>query len=306
MDGAAVESPGPARGRRLVAWARNPRGRPRFLALVTVLYLLWSIVPVLIAIRFSFNEGRSRSSAQGWSLRWYFDDPDLSVWHDPDLQGALVQSLKLAGLAIAIAVPLGVALAIGISRWRGRISRPASAVALSTLVTPEIVMGSALFLVFVNLFTFVDLGTVAQVIGHVTFSIAFVLVILRSRLISIGRDYEEAAMDLGASPAQSLRLALLPLLWPAVVASVIVVFAISMDDFVISAFLSSGSTTDTVPVRIYSNARGAPTPALNALASLTLFLTIAAVVVVGAIWWAIRRSHGQSGSTLDELAKLEA
>jgi spermidine/putrescine transport system permease protein len=113
-------------------------------------------------------------------------------------------------------------------------------------------------------------------------------------------------MDLGASAFHSLRMALMPLLWPAIIASVIIVFAISMDDFVISAFLSSGSTTDTVPVRIYSQARATATPALNALASLTLFVTIAAALVVGAVWWAVRRSRGQTGSTLEELAKLEA
>jgi spermidine/putrescine transport system permease protein len=306
----SVEAPAPGGTKparqRLASWFRNPQGKPRFLLLFTILYLIWSIVPILIAIRFSFNEGRSRSAAQGWSLRWYVDDPDASVWHDPDLRTALYQSLKLAGLAMLIAIPLGTALAIGITRWRGRIAKPANAVALSTLITPEIVMGSALFLVFVNLLTFIELGTVAQLIGHVTFSIAFVLIIVRSRLISIGPDYEDAAMDLGASPFQSLRLALLPMLWPAIIASTIIVFAVSMDDFVISAFLSSGSTTDTVPVRLYSQARATATPALNALASLTLFVTIIVVLVIGAGWWAIRRSRGQTGSTVDELAKLEA
>ena len=108
--------------RRFREWWANPWGKPRFLALFTVLYLVWSIVPILIAIRFSFNEGRSRSTAQGWSLRWYYEDADLSVWHDPDLRVALFQSLRLAAIAVAIAVPLGVALAIGLTRWRGRVA----------------------------------------------------------------------------------------------------------------------------------------------------------------------------------------
>jgi spermidine/putrescine transport system permease protein len=287
--------------KRIKTFLSNPWARPRFLWVVTGFYLLWSIVPVLIAIRFSFNDGRSRSTAQGWSFRWYWGDEDLAVFNDPDLRGALYQSLKLAGLAMAIAVPLGVALAVGISRWRGRASRPANALALATLITPEIVMGSALFLVFVNLFTFVELGTLAQLIGHVTFSIAFVLVIVRGRMISIGQDYEEAAMDLGATPRQALRMALLPILWPAILASLIVVFAISMDDFVISAFLSSGAGTDTVPVRIYSNARGTPTPALNALASFTLAVTVVAAVLVGLLWWAARRRRGMREPAVGEL-----
>jgi len=287
-------------------WLANPWGRPRFLLAFTLAYLAWSIVPVLIAIRFSFNEGRSRSTAQGWSTRWYWGDPELSVWHDPDLRLALFQSLRLAGLTLAIAVPLGVALAVGITRWRGRAAKPANALALATLVTPEIVMGSALFLVFVNLLTFVKLGTVAQLIGHVTFSLAFVLLVVRGRLLSIGRVYEEAAADLGAPPGQALRLVLLPLLWPSVLASLIIVFAISMDDFVISAFLSSGAGTDTVPVRLYSNARASATPALNALASLTLVLTLVAAGLVFAVWRTARRRRGATASAVDELARLGA
>ena len=173
-----------------------------------------------------------------------------------------------------VTVPLGVALAIGLTRWRGRGSGSANFISMIPLVTPEIVMGTALLLVFVNLLTFIPLGTPAQAIGHITFSLVFVLVIVRGRLLAIGPEYEEAAQDLGASRLQAIRLALLPMLAPAIVASVIIVFAISMDDFVISAFLSSGASTDTVPVRIYSTGRTAPTPALNALATLTLGITV--------------------------------
>jgi spermidine/putrescine transport system permease protein len=287
-------------------WWANPWGKPRFLVVFTALYLVWSLVPILIAIRFSFNEGRSRSTAQGWSLTWYTGDPDLSVRHDAELSSALVQSLQLAAIAVLVAVPLGVALALGLTRWQGRGAGSSRAVSLATLVTPEIVMGTALLLVFVHLLTFIELGTVAQSIGHVTFSLAFVLVIVRGRLLAIGPEYEEAARDLGASTLQAVRLALLPMLVPAIVASAIVVFAISMDDFVISAFLSSGTSTDTVPVRIYSTGRTAPTPALNALASLTLGITIAIAIVGFVLWRVVRRARGQTGSTAREFATLDA
>lgn len=307
MTTAAIS--GPSRGgalRRFRDWWANTWGKPRFLVLFTALYLAWSIVPILVAIRFSFNEGRSRSTAQGWSLRWYWEDPDLSVWHDPDLRVALLQSLKLAAIAVAITVPLGVALAIGLTRWRGRGSGTSRAVSLATLVTPEIVMGTALLLVFVNLLTFVPLGTPAQAIGHITFSLVFVLIIVRGRLLAIGPEYEEAARDLGASRLQAIRLALLPILVPAIVASAIIVFAISMDDFVISQFLSSGTNTDTVPVRIYSTGRTAPTPALNALATLTLAVTIVIASLGFLLWKLVRNVRGQTGSTVGEFAALEA
>ncbi len=290
--------------RRFRAWAANPWGKPRFLLLITLAYMVWAIVPILVAIRFSFNEGRSRSTAQGWSTRWYWDDPDLSVWNDPSLREAVYQSLELASLAMLGAVPLGVLLALALTRWRGRGSGPARFVSLSPLVTPEIVMGTALFLTFVHLFSFVELGTPAQVIGHVTFSISFVVVIVRSRLLSIGPEYEEAAMDLGASPRQALRMVLLPLLAPAIFASFMIVFAISIDDFVISAFLSSDATTETVPIKIYSNARGAPTPALNAVASVMLVVSLLAIALAVVVVRLVQRARGERGRAVDDFARL--
>jgi len=289
---------------RLRAWAANPWGKPRFLVLMTLAYMVWAIVPILVAIRFSFNEGRSRSTAQGWSTRWYWDDPDLSVWNDPSLRQAVYQSLELASLAMLVAVPLGVLLALALTRWRGRGSGPARFVSLFPLVTPEIVMGTALFLTFVHLFHFVELGTPAQVIGHVTFSISFVVIIVRSRLLSIGPEFEEAAMDLGASPRQALRMVLLPLLAPAIFASFMIVFAISIDDFVISAFLSSDARTETVPIKIYSNARGAPTPALNAVASVMLVVALLAITLAVVVVRLVQRGRGERARTVEDFAKL--
>lgn len=288
-----------------LALLRNPWGRPRFLFLFTVLYMAWSIVPILVAVRFSFNEGRSRSTAQGWSTRWYWQEPDLSVWNDPSLRQAAFQSLQLASLAMVVAVPLGVALALSLTRWRGRGSGSARFVSLFPLVTPEIVMGTALFLTFTQLFRFVELGTTAQLLGHVTFSIAFVIIIVRGRLLSIGPEYEEAAQDLGASPAQALRLVLMPLLVPAIFASLMIVFAISMDDFVISQFLSSDASTETIPVKIYSNARGAPTPALNALASVMLFASLLAVALAVVAYKLAQRARGERAAAIEDFARMQ-
>ena len=136
-------------------------------------------------ILFSFNDGRSRSVWQGFSTRWYWGDPDQSVLHDPALRGALEQSLKLAGLDMLIAVPLGVGLAIGLTRWRGFGARPVNFLMLFPLVTPEIVMAVSLLLVFVSLYK-IQLGTTAQALGQVTFSISYVVLVVRGRLLSVG------------------------------------------------------------------------------------------------------------------------
>ena len=176
----------------MIRWLRNAEGKPRWLAMLTWIYLLWSLLPVLLAVQFSFNKGKSRSSWQGFSLRWYTGDPNLSVLHDPSLRTALRNSLALAGFTMLIATPIGVALAIGLARWRSRAAKPANALMLFPLITPEIVMGVSLFLVFVHLFTFVPRGFPTQLLGHVTFTISYVVVIVRGRLLAIGREYEEA------------------------------------------------------------------------------------------------------------------
>jgi spermidine/putrescine transport system permease protein len=292
--------------RRARDWFANPWGQPRALAAITWGYMAWSIVPVVIAVLFSFNDGRSRSVWQGFSLRWYWGDPSLSVFHDPSMRGALEQSLKLAGFDMLIAVPLGVGLALGLTRWKGYGARPVNFLMLFPLVTPELVMAVSLLLVFVLLYK-IPLGTEAQVLGQVTFSISYVVIIVRSRLLSIGPSYEEAARDLGASPVGALRLVLLPLLAPAIFASFIVVFALSIDDFVVTDYLSSNESTQTVPIKIYSGVRGTTTPALNALATVMVVATLAAVGLAFLVYrWALRSQPGQQGSALKEIAALEA
>jgi spermidine/putrescine transport system permease protein len=302
----AARTAAPARTRRRLALRRDPWGHPRGLALVTWVYILWSLAPVVLAIRFAFNEGRSRSAAQGWSLRWFWKDPTLSVFHDPTLRSALEQSLRLAALAMLIATPLGVGLALGLQRWRGRGSGTANRLTLLPLVTPELVFAVGLFLLFTTAFSFVGLGTTAQVIGHVTFSVSFVVVIVRGRLQTIGPELEEAAADLGAPPWEVVRRVLLPLLLPAIGASLLIVFALSIDDFVVSQYLASGADTTTVPMRIYAQARAAPTPALNALATLMLLATLLALALAYVIFRITTRGERAGGSAIGQLASLEA
>ena len=301
--GGGLVGPQPSRRRGVRGWWRNPWRRPVMLASFTWAYIAWSLVPVLIAIQFSFNNGRSRTTWQGFSTRWYWGDATRSVAHDPELRRALFNSLTLAGLTMLIATPLGVALALGLARWRGPAARASNLLMLVPLATPEIVMGAMLFLVFDSLFTFVPLGRPAQLLGHVTFSVSYVVVIVRGRLLTIGNEYEEAAQDLGASPLQSLRTVLFPLLRPAIFASLMIVFATSIDDFVISAFLLSDASSETVPVKLYSAVRTAPTPALNALATVMLLGTTVAIVLAVLALKLFRR--GEQGSAVEDFATLD-
>ncbi|MFZ2501150.1 MAG: ABC transporter permease [Nocardioides sp.] len=282
---------------------RTRRRKAPFLATVTALYLVWSLAPVLIAVLFSFNSGRSRTDWQGFSLRWYVGDPLRSVWHDPALQQALLHTLRLGLIVTLITVPLGALLALGLDRWRGRVPQGANFVVLLSFVLPEVLLAVGLLFVATTLvaqpWNPVKLGLTGQVIGLVTFQISYPVVLVRARLLTIGRHYEEAAIDLGASPIGALRRVLLPMLAPAIVASAVLVFADVVDNFVLVRYLSGGASTEPASVKIYNTARAAPTPALNALATLVLVASLLAVSVGYALWR--RLSRGQDAG-LDAFA----
>jgi spermidine/putrescine transport system permease protein len=263
----------------LARWWRDPWRRPRVLQLVTAGYLAWSLLPVLIAVIFSFNAGRSRTLWQGFSFRWYWGDEERSVWHDAALHTALTHTLLLGVLVTVITVPLGVAFALGVDRWRGRLPEGANLVMLLSFVIPETLLAVALLFLVTTLVTPLELGTSAQVAGLVTFQLSYPVVIVRARLLTIGKQYEQAAIDLGASPMTAVRRVLLPMLTPVIFASAVLVFADVIDDFVIVRYLSGDASTEPTSVKIYNTARAAPTPALNALATLMLLASFLAVVV---------------------------
>jgi len=194
-------------------------------------------------------------------------------------------------LCVLVATPIGVALALGLQRWRGRGAGTVNTVMLLPLVTPEIVMGVALLLLFLQVLPGLGLGTTAQAIGQVTFTLSYVVVIVRGRLVSIGPEYEEAAADLGAPPRDQLLRVLLPLLAPAIISSAAVVFALSIDDFVVTQYLSSDASTTTVSMLLYAGGRAAPTPALNALATVSMVITLATLVLAYLVY---RRFAGKS------------
>jgi len=302
----AAGTGGPSKGG--LNWWRSPWRKPRILATITWLYLAWSLLPVAVAILFSFNAGKSRTTWQGFSFRWYWGDPNLSVWHDPTLHGALGQTLLLGVLTTAIAVPLGVAFALGLDRWHGRLPSGWNFTMLMSFVVPEIVMGISLYFVVTAVtsnsgaFPWLPFhaGTAGQVIGLVTFQMSYPVIIVRARLLTIGKQYEEAAGDLGANRFEQLRRVLFPMLYPAIFASAVLVFADVIDDFVIVQKLSSGADTEPVAVKIYNTARGAPTPALNALATLLLVAAFLAILV-GYLGYRLL-SRGEGKATLGSFA----
>jgi spermidine/putrescine transport system permease protein len=291
-----------ARSRRLIPH-RNPWGHPWILESFTWLYLVWSLVPIGIAVLFSFNNGKSQSAWQGFSWRWYFTDPVNSVLHNPQLHAAVLQTVRLSVYTTLIAVPLGVAFALGINRWRGITSASFNFVMLMSFVVPELIFGVAMFFTFTVLFTQVHLGTLAEVLGLVSWNVSWAAIIVQARLVTLGRQYEEAAADLGANQFQTIRRVTLPLLGPAIFASAVLVFSGVIDDFVIVDLLSSNSGNTPISVIIYSTQHGGNGgPALNALGTIALVMSfvIAVLGYLGYRWM----TRGERGSRLDALTSI--
>jgi spermidine/putrescine transport system permease protein len=285
----------------------NPWRHPWFLEAFTWLYLIWSLVPVAIAVLFSFNNGKSQSVWQGFSWRWYFTDPVNSVLHDPDLHAAVVQTLRLSVYATVIAVPLGVAFALGINRWRSYTASSFNFAMILSFVIPELIFGVAMFFVFTDLFTGVGLGTLAETLALVTWNVSWPAIIVQARLVTIGKQYEEAAADLGATHLQIMRRVMVPLLTPAIFASAVLVFSSVIDDFVLVDLLNSNAGNTPMSVYIYSQQRGGNGgPALNALGTIMLVMSFV-IVIIGYIGyrWLTRGERAGGLSALQTMAGNE-
>jgi spermidine/putrescine transport system permease protein len=303
----AERSPAAARtGLRRLRPQPNPWRHPWLLEGFTWLYLIWSLVPIALAVLFSFNNGKSQSTWQGFSWRWYFADPLNSVLHDPALHAAVVQTVRLGVYTTVIAVPLGVTFALGINRWRGYTASTFNFVMILSFVIPELIFGVAMFFVFTALFTFAHLGTLAQTLGLITWNVSWPAIIVQARLVTIGKQYEEAAADLGATQLQTMRRVMLPLLAPAIFASAVLVFSSVIDDFVIVDLLYSNASNTPMSVYIYSQQHGGNGgPALNALGTIMLVMSfVIAVAGYFAYRWMTRGERSDRKEALSTIAGI--
>lgn len=257
---------------------RRPRpfDRPRFLPAFTALVYIYFFAPILVVTWFSFNSARSLQVFKSFSLTWY-----TQLIHDPAIIGSLGASIEIAFVTMLVAAFIGTLLAFGLVRARTRLARPTDVLMLLNLVSPEIVTAVAFLLVFSQLGLTLSVGTV--IIGHITFSIAYVTIIIRGRLATINREVEEAALDLGANQLQALRLVTLPLLWPAIIASGMLVFVMSFDDF-ITTYFTTGVGVQPLPLRIYSMIHFGVTPEINAIGTLMMVITVGIVLAALAIF----------------------
>jgi spermidine/putrescine transport system permease protein len=262
----------PARGRasRRRDHARE-FDRPRFLAAFSWLFYLFLFVPIGIVVLFSFNAERSLQVFGGFSLRWYD-----AFFSSESYRSSLQASVEIAFVTMIVATVLGTTLAFGLVRSRGRTSGAFNVLMLVPLVTPEIVAGVSALLLFTQVGLRLSLVTI--MLAHITFSISYVTVVVRARLAALDPEVEAAAMDLGATRMGVVRLVVLPELFPAILASGLLIFALSFDDFVLS-FFTTGESPQPLPVRIYSAIRFGVTPTINAIGTLMLAVSVLTIAL---------------------------
>jgi putrescine transport system permease protein len=241
---------------------------------------LFLYLPIVLLVVFSFNASRLSSTWSGFSTKWY-----AALMQDQSMLNAAWVSLKIAFLSATASVMLGTLAALVLTRFRPfRGKTLLGALITSPLVMPEVVTGLSLLLMFVTLAGPLGLspkGMLSIFIAHVTFTLAFVSVIVSSRLAELDKSLEEAAMDLGATRLKVFFVITLPIIAPALISGWLLAFTLSLDDVVISSFVAGPDAT-TLPMKIFSTVRLGLNPKINALAS----LLVAAVSVAALIgWW---------------------
>jgi spermidine/putrescine transport system permease protein len=257
--------------------------RRRALHIYAALAVAYMLVPIVVIAVFSFGSTpRDRlnfSLDGGFTLEYWEKAFGVSA-----LNESMLTSLELAALATVASTAIGTLMAIALVRHRFFGRRATNLLIVLPMATPEIVIGAALLSMF--LIYNLALGFTTLLIAHIMFSISFVVVVVRSRLIGFDRSIEEAAADLGATPVETFRYVTLPLLAPAVLAAALLAFALSIDDFVISNFNSG--TTETFPLYVFGVAlRGIPVQ-VNVLGTMLFVVTVGAIALV---LWQQRRAE---------------
>jgi spermidine/putrescine transport system permease protein len=243
----------------------------RLLAAHTALVYLFLYAPIAILVVFSFNASRQTAFWTGFTVDWY-----RRLMDNAALFQAVRNSLVVAGAATALAVLIGTPAALALARYQMRARRATQALLYLPVIIPEVVLGAALVTFFGAAGLRLSITTV--VIAHVVFSVSYVTIVVRARLAGLDPALEEAARDLGAGPFETFRRVTLPLAAPGILASALLVFTLSIDDYVITSFVAGVGAT-TLPLHIYSMLKVGVTPEVNAVSTLLLAGTIVLIVL---------------------------
>ena len=239
------------------------------------LVLMFLYIPIFVLIVFSFNETKSRSVFSGFTLDWY-----EKLFNNEIIISSLVNTIIIAVLASILSTILGTLAAIGINSMRKVPKALVMNVTNMPIINPEIVTGVSLMLLFVFFAARMNLefGFVTLLIAHITFNVPYVILNIMPKFKQMDPHLYEAAQDLGCSPFKAFRKVVLPEIMPGVISGFLMAFTYSLDDFVISYF-TSGSTSQTLPITIYSMTRRKVSPEINALSTL-IFIAVVIILIV--------------------------
>jgi putrescine transport system permease protein len=247
-------------------------------------------LPIVILVIYSFNASRLVTVWGGWSLKWYRE-----FFNDSAMIEAAWMSIRVGATSATIATVLGTLAAVALSRGENFKGRTLfSGMLYAPLVMPEVITGLSLLLLFVALNA--ERGFWTVTFAHTTLTMCFVAVVVQSRLGSLDKSLEEAAMDLGCDPVRAFLMVTLPLIIPAIVAGWMLAFTLSLDDLVIASF-TTGPGSATLPIRIYSEVRLGVKPEINAICTLVIGL-IAIVIVVASLASKLTSAQGESAAPL--------
>jgi len=263
----------PAQVRPARPQTRSARGRAgRFvLVLITLFTFAFLYVPIFVLIFFSFNKAKNGAIWTGFTLDWY-----VNMLKNEDLVAAAGRSLLVGITATLISVVIGTLMALAMERYQFRSKVGWDALLYMPVIIPEIVAAVSLLLFFS--LVKIKLGFVSLLIAHVAFTMPFVYLTVRARLADFDRSIEEAAKDLGANELRTFWRITLPLLTPGVLSGALLGFTLSMDDFIISNFVS-GVGNATLPVYVWPQIKRAVSPEINAVSTLLLVFSICIVVI---------------------------
>jgi spermidine/putrescine transport system permease protein len=253
------------------AWAFVKR---HVLTAYSILFFAYLMLPIAVVIVFSFNQPKGR-----FNYKWeHFTIGNWTHWNAiPGIQSAIELSLEIALVASLIATGLGTLMALALVRYGFRGRGTTNLVVFLPLATPEIVLGASLLTMFLNFSSVFQLGFWTILIAHVMFCVSFAVVTVKARLISFDRHLEEAAMDLGANEWTTFWRVTLPLIAPAVLASLLLCFAISVDDFVVTYFVAGVRTT--FPIFVWGAARVGTPPQINVIGTAIFGIAVTMMLV---------------------------
>ncbi len=249
-----------------------------FITIATILGFAFLYIPIISLIIFSFNESKLVTVWSGFSTKWYG-----KLLSDPQILGAAWISLKIAFISASLAMVLGTLAAFVLVRFRKFHGKNLlSGMITAPLVMPDVIIGLSLLLLFISMESIfgwpAGRGLTTIIIAHTTFSMAYVAIVVQSRLIDMDGSLEEAALDLGAKPVRVFFDITLPMISPALVSGWLLSFTLSLDDLVIASFVS-GPGASTLPMVIFSKVRLGVSPDINALATIIIVIVAIGVVI---------------------------